>query len=199
MSVYDTSEWAGFVAAVRADPADDTRRLVAADWLDEHGEPERAEYIREFVAQERAAWDDPDRLARAIRINDLYRKFGPSLWAAWSAANPGMDRGFVTEMACPIADWLARGDDLYRREPVRAVRLTTWPVLEQVYMSLSGYTMRLAGRGAGRAFRWGTLTSEVTAALLADAWPGVDFGLPPALDPATWPTMTPEFRAAAGL
>src|SRR5947199_487789 len=32
--------------AICANPDDDTSRLVFADWLDEHAEPERAEFIR---------------------------------------------------------------------------------------------------------------------------------------------------------
>jgi uncharacterized protein (TIGR02996 family) len=38
-------EEAGFLRAIAADPADDTNRLVYADWLDERGDP-RGEYIR---------------------------------------------------------------------------------------------------------------------------------------------------------
>jgi uncharacterized protein (TIGR02996 family) len=34
------------LAAIRAAPDDDAPRLVYADWLDEHGQPERAEFIR---------------------------------------------------------------------------------------------------------------------------------------------------------
>src|SRR4051812_43794023 len=34
------------LAAVRQAPRDDAPRLVFADWLDEHGEPDRAEVIR---------------------------------------------------------------------------------------------------------------------------------------------------------
>lgn len=34
------------LAAVIREPLDDTPRLVFADWLDEHGEPEQAEFIR---------------------------------------------------------------------------------------------------------------------------------------------------------
>jgi uncharacterized protein (TIGR02996 family) len=37
---------APFLAAIRAAPDDDAPRLIYADWLDEHGEPERAEFIR---------------------------------------------------------------------------------------------------------------------------------------------------------
>src|SRR5262249_17951831 len=35
-----------FLAAIVEDPDDDTPRLVYADWLDEHDQPERAEFIR---------------------------------------------------------------------------------------------------------------------------------------------------------
>lgn len=44
--VYDTPDWRGWVAAVRAAPDDDLVRLAAADWLDDRGEAERAELIR---------------------------------------------------------------------------------------------------------------------------------------------------------
>jgi uncharacterized protein (TIGR02996 family) len=35
-----------FLQAICEDPDDDTPRLIYADWLDEHGQPERAEFIR---------------------------------------------------------------------------------------------------------------------------------------------------------
>lgn len=64
--------------AVIADPADDTPRLVYADWLDENGQEERAEFIRvqiqnaglpiaqrqqevELLRQFRKVWDKPYR------------------------------------------------------------------------------------------------------------------------------------------
>src|SRR5262245_51518143 len=40
------SERDAFLRAITTEPADDTARLVFADWLEEHGEPERAELIR---------------------------------------------------------------------------------------------------------------------------------------------------------
>jgi uncharacterized protein (TIGR02996 family) len=39
-------ERAAFIEAILAAPADDTPRLVYADWLEENGEPLRAEFIR---------------------------------------------------------------------------------------------------------------------------------------------------------
>jgi uncharacterized protein (TIGR02996 family) len=43
-----------FELAILADPADDTVRLVYADWLEENGEPERAAFIRVQIALARA-------------------------------------------------------------------------------------------------------------------------------------------------
>lgn len=40
------TERAAFTRSILDDPADDTRRLAFADWLDENGEPERAEFVR---------------------------------------------------------------------------------------------------------------------------------------------------------
>jgi uncharacterized protein (TIGR02996 family) len=40
------SDAAALLAAIRAAPEDDAPRLVYADWLDEHGQPERAAFIR---------------------------------------------------------------------------------------------------------------------------------------------------------
>jgi uncharacterized protein (TIGR02996 family) len=54
------------LAAIRAAPADDAPRLVYADWLDEHGHPERAEFIR--VQCELARRDDPALLRREAEL-----------------------------------------------------------------------------------------------------------------------------------
>lgn len=35
-----------FLQVIGENPADDTPRLIFADWLEEHGQPERAEFIR---------------------------------------------------------------------------------------------------------------------------------------------------------
>lgn len=40
------SDEAAFLDALKANPADDTVRLVYADWCDEYGEPAKAQYLR---------------------------------------------------------------------------------------------------------------------------------------------------------
>jgi uncharacterized protein (TIGR02996 family) len=43
------SEEAAFLTALKANPADDTARLVFADWLDEHNQAAKAAYLRAAV------------------------------------------------------------------------------------------------------------------------------------------------------
>lgn len=49
-----SGEQAAFLRAICDEPADDTARLVYADWLEEHGERERAFYIRSEIGIWRA-------------------------------------------------------------------------------------------------------------------------------------------------
>jgi uncharacterized protein (TIGR02996 family) len=51
---YEHPEWQALVEALRTnDPKDYTQRLVMADWLDENGVGDRAEYVRTQIAQSR--------------------------------------------------------------------------------------------------------------------------------------------------
>ena len=49
-----------FLAALTADPADDATRLIYADWLEEHGDPHRAEYLRLVVRATTACLERPE-------------------------------------------------------------------------------------------------------------------------------------------
>jgi uncharacterized protein (TIGR02996 family) len=69
---------AAFLRAIAANPDDDLPRLVYADWLDEHGEPERAEFIRLQCELARLPRDDP-RWPELTARQD-------ALWAAHSKA-----------------------------------------------------------------------------------------------------------------
>jgi uncharacterized protein (TIGR02996 family) len=75
------SDEAAFLDALAANPADDTARLVYADWLDEHGEPAKAEYLRLVVALARVETDyareQPD-VARTLALAEIL----PADWRA---------------------------------------------------------------------------------------------------------------------
>ena len=60
------SDAPALLAAIRAAPDDDAPRLVYADWLDEHGQPERAEFIR--LQCELARANDPSLRRREAEL-----------------------------------------------------------------------------------------------------------------------------------
>src|SRR5438067_11610153 len=61
--------------------AEDTPRHVLADWLDDHGDADRAEFVRGQLAAARLDSDDPARPALDARLKTLEaRHFGD--WVA---------------------------------------------------------------------------------------------------------------------
>ncbi|VTR94454.1 unnamed protein product [Gemmata massiliana] len=72
------SDEAAFLAALKANPVDDTARLVYADWLDENGEPVRAEYLRFVVTTAR----NEGNLAAATGA-ERFVGFGVALAEEW--------------------------------------------------------------------------------------------------------------------
>jgi uncharacterized protein (TIGR02996 family) len=60
-----------FLQAILESPDDDTPRLVYADWLDEHGDSARAEFIRVQCAIDQLSFEDPslpDLFGRESRL-----------------------------------------------------------------------------------------------------------------------------------
>lgn len=67
-----SSEERTLLAAVAAAPGDDVPRLVYADWLDEHGRPERAEFIRLQIGWHRSVSDPTYFHARNRFYNRIF-------------------------------------------------------------------------------------------------------------------------------
>ena len=144
-------EYLALLRAIVAEPTDDTPRLVCADWIEEHGDSNRAAFIRIQVelarleAHGRGNSRDADKLREKERL-----LLGPlsdyrPLWAAEACPQlvrmtvqpktlagihaEGADgivfrRGFVEAVTCPAVDWLHHGSAVRRSQPVRAVSLT---------------------------------------------------------------------------
>jgi uncharacterized protein (TIGR02996 family) len=111
-----------FLRAIIASPDDDTPRLVCADWLDEHGEPERAELIRVQCGLARLRYDDG-------RVSELqareYRLLSGHL-PAWREEYPygRFHRGFLEELAyCRPEFFVGAGPTLFPRHPIRDVEI----------------------------------------------------------------------------
>jgi PTS system fructose-specific IIA component/PTS system nitrogen regulatory IIA component len=110
-----------FLDAIRDNPDDDTPRLVCADWLDEHGEPERAAFIRTQVMLARADPADPRRAELASREQALLRK-NRAAWLGepWNEvlAGVGFRRGFVHEVTIHPRVLHEAADDFFARFPL---------------------------------------------------------------------------------
>lgn len=100
--------------AVLISPHDDGPRLVYADWLDENGDGERAEYIRCEIAIERwantpsnepggTAEDGGPAGAALATADGLFERYGKK----WTPKIPGVKfrwkRGFISEIECTLS------------------------------------------------------------------------------------------------
>jgi uncharacterized protein (TIGR02996 family) len=72
----ETMNRTAFLEAIKAEPDDDTHRLVFADWLEENGEPERAEFIRVQVKRARPTDWDPGPASLEARERELLKQNG---------------------------------------------------------------------------------------------------------------------------
>ncbi len=99
------------LAAIASNPDDDLPRLVYADWLDEHGDGERAEFIRLQCHTARVGPLAPTWAPAKLREYDLF-KANETAWRTPTASDEGrmfMDRwrrGFPAEV---MLDDVARG------------------------------------------------------------------------------------------
>jgi uncharacterized protein (TIGR02996 family) len=120
------------LAAIAAHPDEDTPRLMYADWLDEHGDPVRAEFIRvqiEAARVERLSQAEQTRAAAVLKrdrvLTAVYRDelLGPLAPLARSA-DTYFRRGFVSLVRLPVGAFLDHADRLAAHRPRPGVRVT---------------------------------------------------------------------------
>jgi uncharacterized protein (TIGR02996 family) len=115
-----------FLSDILAHPEDDTPRLIYADWLTDHGNPDRAEFIRVQIERARLDEDDPaqdDLERREQRLLGRHPEWYADL-AEWEHRPIGtFRRGFLHEIDADPNDFLRRLDDLSERAPVRSLRM----------------------------------------------------------------------------
>lgn len=150
MNAYQLPEWELLLKAVVASPDDDLPRLVAADWLDEHGEPERAEFIRvqierakadrpELEWREKALWNNPfygplwaQEACPTIATLGFSSPTGDTLRDLWLVGSERVTfrRGFPYRVSCTADEWLRHGSGIVPRQPVRELALSICHELE---------------------------------------------------------------------
>src|SRR5581483_5981629 len=123
------SDRGAFLRAIRDRPHDDAPRLVYADWLDEHGDPERAEFIRTQCELARGV-ADPARAAALAKREEFLLKKHRAAWEkeipAWARRQVGFARGMVNHVQSTVRDFLKGAAGLFRRAPVQSVHFRSF-------------------------------------------------------------------------
>lgn len=128
-----TDDGAALLAAIIANPDEDTPRLVYADWLQENGQEERAEFIRSQCNGSNG------KKTNSI-IGTWFNVFGRGFEVTWRSSSlflwsygelprnsATIRRGFIDRIRCTAAEWLVHADAILAQHPVRHVALTTNP------------------------------------------------------------------------
>ncbi|MFO0935365.1 MAG: TIGR02996 domain-containing protein [Gemmataceae bacterium] len=130
--------------SILAAPDDDLPRLIAADWFEENGEPDRAEFIRVQIERARLASsstfsssfpadDERTRLSLVAREKVLLHKHGERWLAPLRQRGEALQhrgthgqfvRGFVEVVWMPAAMFWRRGEKLFARTPARELKVT---------------------------------------------------------------------------
>jgi uncharacterized protein (TIGR02996 family) len=107
--------------AVIADPDDDAPRLIYADWLDEYGHSNRAEFIRVQIALFGQLRNDARFADLRRRERRLLRRYAQQ----WTeplrplARQCRFYRGFVESVVCFADEFVSRGEGLFSLAPIR--------------------------------------------------------------------------------
>lgn len=114
-----------FLAAIIAQPDDDTARLVFADWLQENGQETRAEFIRTQIRAVQAEPYSKESRRYAVAAERLHEgNYGE--WSrhvrqrlvAWE-----FRRGFIEHAAVNAATFPRDAAELFALEPIRSLQL----------------------------------------------------------------------------
>jgi uncharacterized protein (TIGR02996 family) len=132
---------AGLLRAVLEVPGCDDRRLVYADWLEEQGGGEYAEFVRVQCAlaamESRHRHECTSAVRRGMESRGLKTREGELLsrgyWrfpmgTLWSGAAKTLrwdySRGFIESVSLPRAAFMEHAHALFARHPITAVTLT---------------------------------------------------------------------------
>jgi uncharacterized protein (TIGR02996 family) len=115
-----------FHEAIIASPDDDTPRLAYADWLDEHGDAARAEFIRVQIALARTGEDD----ARRKGLKARERKLQDANADAWLGpprerlVDYRFERGLLEQVELEQNDLWNGTTELFHAHPIRCLSIT---------------------------------------------------------------------------
>src|SRR6516164_7800348 len=133
---------------IHDEPNDNAPRLVFADWLDENGDPERAEFIRgQIQLATIRPWEDQFlpleiRCKELLRLNSNWLGFlKGSDWIEHYPHDFGrpflFDRGFPARVQMEPADFEANQGRLFAYFPIRRVSLRLEKLASETWSPLS--------------------------------------------------------------
>jgi len=132
---------------IAADPDDDAIRLIFADWLEEHGDVARAEFIRVQVRLAALPEKAPERTALTRRERELWIEHHDT----WLAKVPKelrkkltFWRGFAAHLKCTASQWLPSAERLQQACPLlTTLRLTNIGANQLESLAASPHLARL--------------------------------------------------------
>lgn len=133
-------EQAALLAAIVANPDDDTPRLVYADWLQEHDDEEQATFIRDAVRLEWLPdYEDEKRQRIAARLDATLHRNGAKWLGALGVTGSDLtyDRGMVEGVVYDgIHQFMEDAPTLFARLPVRAVTIADLALGERDWLAV---------------------------------------------------------------
>lgn len=143
------SDHDALLAAILANPDDDTPRLVYADWLTENGDPDRGEFIRIDVELARTPptteADEQHRRALLSRRDELL-KLHRSAWLAPflpHVQDPRFTRGFVSSIDISALTFLSHAEQWFALTPLVRVKFTTCDLWDEAIGRFTTWTPAL--------------------------------------------------------
>jgi uncharacterized protein (TIGR02996 family) len=130
-----------FIEDIRENPDDDVPRLIFADWLEDNGDPDRADFIRTLIRRAGTLSEDGSALAThaAKLLQANWQRWAGPLGGLlgdgfpnrnWALTGFGLEsvrhfmpRGFVEEVEVTAGQFVEVAPRLLRLHPVRHLRL----------------------------------------------------------------------------
>src|SRR5262249_48998724 len=143
------TERKAFLQAILDAPEDDAPRLIYADWLEEHGDAEQAEFIRLQLQLDRPAETEPGGHDQQGRREDLLHQ-QRATWRAGLPETPGIcwqafRRGFPEAVEVEgVEPFLRHARRLFAAAPVRHVAIYDLDEDAVAELSRSRHLARLA-------------------------------------------------------
>ena len=138
-----TTEQAALFQMILDHPDDDAPRLVYADWLEEHGQAERAEFIRVQIEAAKLNNSDPQRTRLEVRAGQLLRAHVRA-WRPPFKVGYRFARGFIDWISLDPDEYRQYACELFRSAPISGLKLKRISSLDDARaISQSHYLTRL--------------------------------------------------------